>query len=192
MSKEKNFTSFTSLSFRTMPKKMNKNVIQTTFRTRIPFSHEEDLKLRELVSIFGENNKWKLISAQMPSRSTRQVRERWQLFLSSNILKEKWSKEEDAILKEKYQEFGSKWKLLEVFFPGRTSYTIRNRWISLQKREKLQKETSSQESKRSNSSGEGNDLTFDDPENEFVPFIDDIFGDRELMDSIYDSFDFLY
>ena len=34
----------------------------------------------------------------------------------------------DELLKIKFYEFGPKWKLLEKFFPGRTSYNIRNRW----------------------------------------------------------------
>ena len=64
----------------------------------------------------------------MPNRSVRQCRERWNNNLSSNILKDKWSSKEDELLKQKYFEFGPKWKLLEKFFPGRTSYNIRNRW----------------------------------------------------------------
>ena len=99
-------------------------------RIRIPFSPDEDNQLRFLVKAYGEQN-WYIIASQMPNRSVRQCRERWQLFLNSNVKHGKWTQEEDKILTEKYQELGPKWKLLESFFTGRTSYSIRNRWISL-------------------------------------------------------------
>lgn len=94
---------------------------------RMPFKAEEDEKLRELVEKYGDTN-WKLISSYMPNRSVRQCRERWNNNLNSNVLKDKWSPQEDELLKRKFYEFGPKWKLLENFFPGRTSYNIRNRW----------------------------------------------------------------
>ncbi|KAK8870710.1 hypothetical protein M9Y10_008597 [Tritrichomonas musculus] len=97
---------------------------------RMPFKPEEDQKLRELVEKYGDSN-WNLISSFMPNRSVRQCRERWNNNLSSNILKDKWSPKEDELLKQKYYEFGPKWKLLEKFFPGRTSYNIRNRWACI-------------------------------------------------------------
>lgn len=94
---------------------------------RMPFKPEEDDKLRELVQKHGDTN-WKLISSLMPNRSVRQCRERWNNNLCSKVIKDKWSSQEDELLKIKFYEFGPKWKLLEKFFPGRTSYNIRNRW----------------------------------------------------------------
>ncbi|OHT03113.1 hypothetical protein TRFO_06757 [Tritrichomonas foetus] len=102
----------------------------TRQRSRIPFSHEEDETLRSLVHTYGENN-WYFVASQMPNRSVRQCRERWQLFLSSGVTKSKWTREEDELLLSKHREFGSQWKTLERFFKGRTSYNIRNRFISL-------------------------------------------------------------
>ena len=99
-------------------------------RSRTPFSKEEDSLLRSLVNAYGEHN-WYAVAAQMPNRSVRQCRERYQLFLSGQIKKSKWTPEEDALLIRKHAELGSQWKTLEVFFNGRTSYNIRNRWISL-------------------------------------------------------------
>ena len=107
-----------------IPETTNASVKQNK---RMPFKAEEDERLRELVQKYGDTN-WKLISSFMPNRSVRQCRERWNNNLSSKILKDKWSPEEDELLKQKYYEFGPKWKLLETFFPGRTSYNIRNRW----------------------------------------------------------------
>lgn len=97
---------------------------------RIPFKTEEDEKLRQLVKKYGEND-WNLISKFMPNRSARQCHDRWNNSLSSNILKEKWNSQEDFLLKQKYFQYGPKWKFFERFFPGRTSYNIKNRWSCL-------------------------------------------------------------
>ena len=122
-------------------------------RFRIPFSKDEDERLRFLVKAYGENN-WYLISNHMQNRTVRQCRERWQLFLSSKIKHEKWTKEEDDILLKKYAEIGPKWKALESFFEGRTSYNIRNRWISLSKKSQKKFQSSSKSTLSSVSSPE--------------------------------------
>ena len=108
-------------------------------RTRNPFTKEEDQQILQLVQYFGSNdkNKWYIIASQMKGRSPRQCRERYQLFLSDGVRKNaKWSSEEDELLLSKYQLYGPHWKQLEQFFVGRTSYNIKNRFISLSRRKK--------------------------------------------------------
>ncbi|OHT17038.1 Myb-like DNA-binding domain containing protein [Tritrichomonas foetus] len=94
---------------------------------RMPFKPNEDARLRELVEKYGDMN-WAFVASQMPNRSVRQCRERWQNNLAAGVSKKKWTKEEDELLNAKYSEFGPRWKFFESFFPGRTSYNIRNRW----------------------------------------------------------------
>ena len=103
---------------------------KTRVSKRMPFKAEEDEKLRELVKKYGDKN-WQLISTFMPNRSVRQCRERWNYNLASNVMKDKSSAEEDDLLIQKYKIFGPKWKILEKFFKGRTSYNIRNRWLCI-------------------------------------------------------------
>ena len=91
------------------------------------FSLEEDKILSEQVRKHGERD-WSIIASKLPGRTARQCRERWQNNLARNIIKNKWTEQEDELLKMKYNEFGPRWKFLEQFFPGRTSYNIRNRW----------------------------------------------------------------
>lgn len=110
---------------------------QNQKKIRIPFRPDEDEILRSLVEEFGDKD-WSIIASHMEGRTIRQCRERWQNNLSSNIIKSKWTREEDKILKIKYSEFGPKWKFLEEFFPGRTSYNIRNRWNGLTRIKKKQ------------------------------------------------------
>lgn len=102
-------------------------------RTRCPFSKEEDMILERLVHQFGEND-WAKIASFMRPRSVRQCRERWMNSLSPEILKKKWTNAEDELLIRKYNAIGPHWKLLENFFHGRTSYSLRNRFKSLSRR----------------------------------------------------------
>lgn len=102
------------------------------------FSPLEDHQLVELVKIYGSEEQyvWDLISFYMKGRSPRQCRERYKLYLEEGIKKkEKWTNEEDEILLEKYKLFGPRWKLMEKYFTGRTSYSIKNRYVSLKRKE---------------------------------------------------------
>lgn len=104
-------------------------------KTRSLFSKFEDEHLTNLVEKYGDSD-WSLIADNMNGRTIRQCRERWLNNLSSAVVKSKWTEDEDDILTQKYLQFGPKWKKLEQFFTGRTSYNIRNRWKSISKGQK--------------------------------------------------------
>ena len=107
-------------------------------RKRAPFSPFEDRQLKELVKMYGIEQPyvWDLISLHMKGRSARQCRERYKLYLDEGIKrKEKWTEEEDEILLSKYKLLGPRWKSMEIFFTGRTSYCIKNRYSSLKRKE---------------------------------------------------------
>lgn len=108
----------------------DRNQQQKQKKVRSPFSQEEDDMLKALVEELGDRD-WFLISRQMNGRTQRQCRERWRNNLCSNIVKTKWTEQEDETLRVKFKKYGPKWKFFEVFFPGRTSYNIRNRWNCL-------------------------------------------------------------
>ncbi|KAK8837404.1 hypothetical protein M9Y10_036838 [Tritrichomonas musculus] len=101
-------------------------------RKRRPFSKKEDQLLLELVQKYGEEDKWKKIASQMKGRNCRQCRERYKLFLCKNVHKKiKWTKQDDELLLAKYQILGPRWKKMEKYFKGLTYVTIRNRFMSL-------------------------------------------------------------
>lgn len=130
----------------------------TKKRTRTPFTKEEDDKLKELVQLYScieDKSKWYFIANQIPDRSARQCRERFQLFLCDGIRrKEKWTKEEDELLLTKYSIIGPHWKSMEKFFVGRTSYAIKNRYISLNRQKKHFNSGSSDENSNDYSSND--------------------------------------
>lgn len=93
------------------------------------FTMEEDDRLCELVSQYGDKN-WRVISRQMPNRTTRQCRERYRNYLSPNVKNGPWTQEEDNLLQQKYLEYGPKWATIAKFFPSRSDVNIKNRWAS--------------------------------------------------------------
>lgn len=91
------------------------------------FSPQEDERLRSLVAIYGDKE-WKLVAQKMPNRTTRQCRERYKSYLAPDIKNGPWTPEEDELLKQKFQEYGSKWSIIQSFFSSRSDVNIKNRW----------------------------------------------------------------
>ena len=114
---------------------MTQNYIEIKIK-RSHFTKEEDEKLKELVSMYGDDD-WARISNEMNGRSTRQCRERWNNNLSPQIVKRKWTREEEAMLLNLVDKIGLKWKSMEQVFPGRTSISIKNRYNCLKRFNKL-------------------------------------------------------
>ena len=49
-------------------------------------------------------------------------------YLSPDFYNNKWTTEEDLLLYEKFQEFGTQWAKITQFFPGKNANNIKNRW----------------------------------------------------------------
>jgi hypothetical protein len=91
------------------------------------------MQIVELVRIHGEDD-WQSIASHFAGRTARQCRERWAYYLSPSITNGPWSSEEDALLLEKFEAFGSTWNKMKSFFPGRTDINIKNRYRTLIRR----------------------------------------------------------
>jgi myb proto-oncogene protein len=97
------------------------------------FTPEEDVKLIGLINRFGTSS-WIVVKRYFFNRTTRQLRDRWHLYLDPRINKGPWTKEEDQLLIEIQQQFGNSWKQIQQrFFPNRTDISIRNRFLKIQK-----------------------------------------------------------
>lgn len=97
---------------------------------RRKFSADEDQLLINLVSKYGQND-WRSIAQHLQNRTARQCRERWKHYLSPEVSKTPWSKEDDDLLLQKYEELGSQWSMIANSFPGRTDIGVKNHFISL-------------------------------------------------------------
>ncbi|CAH8350066.1 unnamed protein product, partial [Eruca vesicaria subsp. sativa] len=73
-------------------------------RTRVgKFSLEEEKRLKLAMTLFGAQN-WHKIARFVPGRTKTQCREIWANFLDPNVNHGKWTKEEDAKLREAMSE----------------------------------------------------------------------------------------
>ena len=113
-----------------MPKKSK---IRGKAHPRRSFTQKEDDALIQLVNQYGTEN-WKKISTMMNDRNPRQCKERWINYLSPSIKNDPFSESEDALLRQKYEEFGPKWVKIAKFFDNRTDISIKCRWAVLKRR----------------------------------------------------------
>ena len=98
---------------------------------RVYFSKEEDDQLRRLVEANGTKN-WSLIAEQMPGRDSEQCNHRWNHCLKYPDTKKgsftHFTQEEDELLMQKFQEFGTKWTTIAKYFSGRIPTSLKNRY----------------------------------------------------------------
>ena len=94
--------------------------------------YEEDTLILDLVSKLGKS--WSKIAKILKTRNGKQVRDRYINVLDPNILKQKFSEEEDKYLIELYFKLGPKWAEISKYFKYRTPDMIKNRFHSSIKR----------------------------------------------------------
>lgn len=90
------------------------------------WTKEEDIRLKELVQLYSKN--WSLISKDFISRSPKQVRDRFLNYLNPELVTHDFTKEEDMIIVNCVNQFGKKWVLVSKQLPGRSSYSVKNRY----------------------------------------------------------------
>lgn len=83
------------------------------------------------VTLFGAQN-WHKIARFVPGRTSTQCREKWANCLDPNVNHGKWTKEEDAKLREAMAEHEiGNWSKIASHVPRRTDNQCRRRWMQL-------------------------------------------------------------
>jgi hypothetical protein len=101
------------------------------------FTKQEDELLKTIIQAQKKIN-WDEISSYLEGKTSRQCRDRWRNYLAPGLKIRNWSIEEDRILFEKFQEYGTKWIDIAYYFPGRTTNDIKNRYhIKIKKRNQM-------------------------------------------------------
>jgi len=93
-----------------------------------PWTIHEDIELEEYIKQYGCN--WSLLAKFMPSRSGKQIRDRYLNALNPEINKKKFTLEEDKKIIELYTKLGTAWTKIARSFKGRTGDLIKNRFYS--------------------------------------------------------------
>lgn len=96
-------------------------------KTYSKFTNDEDNLLKGIVNTFGPKN-WRLISTFIPRKTPKQCRDRYMNYLIPGVNHSDWSKEEDMLLVQKYNEIGPHWSQIKQYFPLRTANSIKNRF----------------------------------------------------------------
>ena len=84
-------------------------------KSRVPFSPEEDEKIRELAEKHG-TRQWSLIASFLAGRTPKQCRDRYANYLVPGFVKGEWSNEEDQLLTKLYTQYGPKWSVIQKSF----------------------------------------------------------------------------
>ncbi|GFR43887.1 hypothetical protein Agub_g5016 [Astrephomene gubernaculifera] len=91
------------------------------------WTEEEDQLLTKFQAVYG--NKWSLVSQHIPGRNGQQCAQRWRHKVNPNIVRDKWTPEEDSILVKLVSELGvGKWASVARHLPGRTDQQCMGRW----------------------------------------------------------------
>ena len=99
------------------------------FTARGSWTQQEDEQLMAAVSQLGPK-KWIDIAKFVPTRTSKQCRERWHHRLDPTIKHEPFQPWEDQLIIEKQQEIGNRWSVIAHQLPGRSPSAIKNRWYS--------------------------------------------------------------
>ena len=111
--------------------------------TRRRFKPEEDERLRLIITqmlMRNRNISWNVVSILMGEEfSPRQCKERWIKYLSPDVSVTEWTKDEDDLLLSLFDKYGTKWTKIAPFFKGRTDINVKNRWVTLTRRNEKEK-----------------------------------------------------
>lgn len=92
-----------------------------------------DDKIRTLISLNGFKT-WNKIASLIPGRSVKQVKERWQRYLSPWIKNISWTKEEDKLILSLFEIYGNDWNVIARHLNDRNEREVRIRFHQLQNR----------------------------------------------------------
>lgn len=101
------------------------------------FTEEEDELLKVLVGKHGRN--WALISKQIPAKDRKQLRERYENFLSKKLKRTPFSEEEDNKILDLVDKIGRKFYKVAGELEGRTAIMIKNRYYTKLQRKRQPK-----------------------------------------------------
>lgn len=96
------------------------------------FTEEEDEQINSLVARLPENS-WQTISDILGTKTAKQCRDRWVNYINPSLKHDCWTIDEEILLLELFEEFGSSWSTIDRLMPNRSRNDIRYKWMKLTK-----------------------------------------------------------
>lgn len=144
-----------------MPKGFkDEETVQKGRNLKGPWTNEEDERLQEFVDREGSAS-WSKAATLLVGRTSKQCRERWFNHLNPDVKKTSWSAEEDELIYELFQQYGSSWSRIAKMVPGRTDTAIKNRFYSTLRKIQCERQRNLKETNSPNTRGIGMLPTFD-------------------------------
>lgn len=121
------YLSFQQLS----PEALKVLLCPKTKAKRVKFTPEEDQFIINSVGDMRFPN-WNQIAADLgKGKSSKQIRERYQHYLAPGLSNDPWTLEEDQLILELFEQYGSNWSLISSKFDGRRSNnSVKNRYYN--------------------------------------------------------------
>lgn len=76
----------------------------------------------------AESKSWVSVARQLCMRNPKQCRDRYVLHLDPKLNKNVWTHEEDAMIVQLYNRYGSRWSFISKMMNGRSDNAIKNRF----------------------------------------------------------------
>lgn len=92
------------------------------------WTKEEDALLAFVV---GNREGWQKVSEELPGRTPKQCRDRWNNYVNPDINQKSFTPEEDQILLQGYKQLGAKWAQLSRLLQNRSENAVRLRYNSI-------------------------------------------------------------
>jgi hypothetical protein len=116
---------------------MSKCIISKRKKLRQNFTKQEDELIIKFVEEYGYD-KLNILEKRIPNRNTKQIQERYHLYLDPKLNHSPYSPQEDELLLKAYRDFNGKWCLMRKLFTGRTDVSLKYRHKQLLKIRKQQ------------------------------------------------------
>lgn len=113
---------------------INLEMTPTPKKTKNKFTELEDEIIKQFVQDNGAHT-WGRILPLLPGRTSRQVRERYVNYLSPDVKRNQWTREEDELIIKLVSKFGKRWAYISRSFNQRTDVSIKNRYLLLKRKE---------------------------------------------------------
>jgi hypothetical protein len=88
----------------------------------------EDAKVMDAIKVYGK--RWNKIAKVFSNRNAKQIRDRYINYLDPEIVKGKFSVDEDLLILDLHSKYGNRWSFIRRFIPHRSSDMIKNRFNS--------------------------------------------------------------